>query len=180
MLSKLNNEGQSMIELVVGIGLITVVVGALAVVTINSLQNTQYSRNQVQATKLAQENIEKARTIKNSNFGVCTQDDMTQVLSCSTWDDIWPIQFGEMETTCVNGCTFNMFNGLGNCPLKSGGNSPFCLKFSATRADLGEGFTSEIIIEDEAPSQKRVTSRVYWNDASGEHASDLVTVMSRY
>jgi Tfp pilus assembly protein PilV len=167
------SKGQSLIELVIGIGLITVVVGALAIVTVYSLQNTQFSKNQAQATKIAQENLEKVRTIKSANYGVCTQGQLTT--DCSSWDDIWATVFGKVSASTCNGCTFN----LGTCTVASV-SRPFCLNYSATRATLSNGFTSQILLEDEADSQKKITSRVYWNDASGEHSSDLVTIFSRY
>ncbi len=173
-------SGQSLMELVIGIGLVVVVTGAIAITTIQSLQNTQFSKNQVEATKKAQENIEKVRTIKNANYGVCTQTQVAALppIVCSTWDDIWTTTFGS-EPSCSNGCTFVIQE---SCNVSSGGATqakPICLTYSATRATLPNGFTSQITIEDEAPSQKKVTSRVYWTDTTGEHSSDLVTIMSR-
>lgn len=176
-------SGQSLMELVIGIGLVTVVAGAIAIVSINGLQNTQFAKNQVQATKLAQESLEKVRTIKNFNYGVCTRSQVELGGACSIWTNIWSMQFGE-ETTC-QGCSFALFdNGVNTCTVNTGTGTttttPFCLKYSAARADLGNGFTGQVFIEDEATSQKRITSRVFWTDSSGEHSSDLVTILSRY
>lgn len=182
---RLGQKGQNLLELVLGVGLVAVVAGAVAVVTINSLQNTQFSKNQLQATKLAQESIEKVRTIKDSNFGVCTQQEVASGATvCSYWDDIWATQFGSVSTTpsCIDNqiCTFVL---RGTCSVRvSGGGSetkPFCLKYSTAKSDLVGGFKGQILIEDEADSQKRVTSRVYWTDSSGEHMSELITILSR-
>lgn len=181
----MNSQGQSLLELVVGMGLIVVVVGAMAVVTINSLQNNQFAKNQVQATKMAQENLEKVHTIKRTNFGVCTKTNVDTGSNCSNWEDIWTISFGTIASGCITnatGCTFNLVN---NCTVDTGGTpstvvKPFCLRYSATRAvDPGGILTSQMIIEDEADSQKKVTSRVYWKDSSGEHSSDLATILTR-
>lgn len=170
-------KGQSLMELVVGIGLVTIVAGALAIVTVNSLRNTQFSKNQVQATKLAQENLEKVRTIKNNNYGVCRQSDPGGI--CSTWEDIWPVQFGKQSTTCIEGCTFKI---IGTCSTV-GASQPLCLQYidpgTASRANLGNGFSGVIIIEDEGVLQKKVTSRVFWSGASGESSSDLATIFSK-
>ncbi len=179
-------KGQSLLELVIGVGLITVIMGAMAVVAINTLRNTQFSKNQTQATKFAQANLELVRTIKNSNFGVCLQTDGA---TCSRWEDIWAVNFGTAVPGCTTGCTFNVQSDVinnvpGNCPV-TGGTTPFRLKYSAVNGISGR-FTYQIIIEDEANLQKRVTSRVFWNDstttgASGtEHSSDLVTILTRY
>jgi len=178
-------------ELVIGIGLIAVIAGVIAITAAQSLQNSQFSKNQVEATKKAQENIEKVRTIKNKNFGVCTQQEVLAGNTvCSTWDDIWSTAFGQ-HPNCTNGCTFI----LASCSISSGGVEsikPFCLKYSASReifvnsiTGAPSGFTGEVIVEDEAPNQKKVTSKVYWRDSSsenssdGEHSSNLVTILSR-
>lgn len=175
-------------ELVVGVGLVVVVAGAIAITTIQSLKNTKFSKNQVEATKIAQGNIEKVRTIKNSNFGVCKQSEQPQPGTvCSSWADIWTIAFGKQMTTCTNGCTFKIVNG---CDISNGSTTetkPFCLSYIdpaiANRANLGNGFTGVVVIEDESAlvftTQKRVTSRVFWTDSTGEHSSDLVTILSR-
>lgn len=105
----MKQRGQTLMELVVGIGLVTIVAGAIAIVTVNSLRNAQYAKNQVIATKKAQENIEKVRIIKNNNFGVCTQSNIQAGASCARWEEIWGSQFGKLTTAC-NGCTFKIVN----------------------------------------------------------------------
>jgi Tfp pilus assembly protein PilV len=181
-------QGQSLLELVVGIGMVTVVVGAIAVISLSSLRNTQFSKNQIQATKLAQQNIELVRTIKNSNFGVCTQYSQTAGAgTCSTWQDIWNVNFGtysDTTNTCSGAIPYCTFNIIYSCTaLVAAGvteTKPICLNYSATRAATGVNFTSSVIIEDEAAGQKKVTSRVYWTDTTGEHSSNLVTILSKY
>lgn len=171
-MSKLNLKGQTLLELVVGLGLLTVIVGALAIVTTNSLRNSQFSKNQVQATKLAQENMEKVRTIKSSDFGVCLQGESV----CSTWENIWAVNFGRQQTGCTIGCTFYPEDG---CTVTGDEEKPLCLRYQANPISVGENFTGQIIIEDEDVNQKRVTSRVSWVDATGNHSSELVTILSR-
>lgn len=159
-----------------GVGLVVVVAGAIAITTLQGLQNTQFSKNQVEATKKAQENIERVRTVKNSNFGVCTlAEGGSTATTCSTWEDIWSTSFG-LPPNCTNGCTFIV--DTTGCPV-SLGTAPVCLEYSATRADLGNGFTAQITLNDEAPNQKRITSKVFWTDTTGEHSSNLVTILSR-
>lgn len=173
--------GQSIMELVVGLGLISAVAVAIATITTNSLQNSQFSKKQTQATKLAQENLEKVRAIRDSNGGVCTMAEVTgQASVCSRWEDIWTFSFGNPCTT--NGCSFRV-NPSG-CQVHYGGGevtSPLCILYidPATKADLGEGFTGQILIEDEAALEKKVTSRVFWVDSTGQHSSDLITILSK-
>jgi hypothetical protein len=183
-------EGQSLLELVVGVGMLTIVVSGIAVVTLSSLRNTQYSKNQVQATKLAQQNMEIIRTIKNSNFGVCLQSDPSpQGSSCTAWENIWDVTFGVYSSPAgcsITSCTFNIMNN--GCTVRTGAATtevkPICLGYSAARG-VGTGalssFTTDIIIEDEAVGQqKKITSKAYWMDPTGEHSSNLVTVLSKY
>lgn len=182
----MNNRGQGLMELVIGLGLISIVASAIAIVTTNSLRNSQFSKNQTQATKIAQENLEKVRAIRNTNFGVCTKSQMQSNSNCSPWDAVWSHHFfGKVDTACFPpvGCTYI----LGPCtvdydPPTSDASQPFCLKYDTNRSVPAgfDGFTYQIILEDEDVNQKRVTSRAYWSDATGEHSSDLVTIFSRY
>jgi len=61
------NKGQSLVEMVVAIGIVLVVIVALVVVTTISVRNASFSRNQVLATKYAQEAIEKVRAYRDQN-----------------------------------------------------------------------------------------------------------------
>lgn len=169
-------NGQTLIELVVGLGLIAVVITALAITTTYSLRNTQFSKNQTLATKLAQENMEKVRTIKIANYGVCLQGQPTS--ACSSWEEIWahPFTLTGEEYTIIGGCTIN------------GQFKDYCLQYKNLSApwDLLNGFTGLVIIAGENNgsggenlNQKRVTSRVFWTDTTGQHSSDLVTVFSK-
>lgn len=60
-----SEKGQTLIELIVVIAVIIVVVAALTFATIASLRNANFSQNQAQATKLAQEGLEKVRILRD-------------------------------------------------------------------------------------------------------------------
>lgn len=177
----LNQKGQNILELVVGLGLVAVVAVAISIMTINSLQNTQFSKNQSQATKLAQEMIEKVRTVKDANFGVCTQAQVAGNQTCSTWEESWANQYGTITGDCIANqtCTFVVGAACNTAFTGTVESKPFCLRHSPTALDLGDGFTGQVFIEDEQGNQKRVTVRVLWTDVSGAHNSELVTVLSR-
>lgn len=179
--SLINQKGQNILELVVGLGLVAVVAVAISVVTVNALKNSQFSKNQSQATKLAQETLEKVRTVRNSNFGVCSEAQMIAGSTCYAWDEIWSNQFGTISNDCIaNGTCTYILDGACDTSFGIGIESrPFCLKHSETPLDLGGGFSGQVFIEDEQGDQKRVTVRVYWSDTTGQHNSDLVTVISR-
>jgi len=61
------NEGQSVIEVVVALSLVAIVILALVKVTISSIQNSSFARDQQTATQYAQEGIENARRLKEQN-----------------------------------------------------------------------------------------------------------------
>lgn len=61
-------SGQSLIEVLVALGIISFIILAVATVVISSLNNTQLSKDQNMATKYASEGLEITRSIRNSNF----------------------------------------------------------------------------------------------------------------
>lgn len=62
----MKNNGQSLIEMVVAIAVVVIVILALVAITTTSIRNAAFSRNQALATKYAQEWIEKARGLRDS------------------------------------------------------------------------------------------------------------------
>lgn len=61
------SKGQSIIEVIVALSLVAIVVLALVRVTISSIQNSSFAKNQQIATQYAQEGIENARKLKEEN-----------------------------------------------------------------------------------------------------------------
>ena len=61
------NLGQSIIEVIVALALIAAVILGLVKVTITSINNAGFARDQRAATKYAQEGIENARKCKEEN-----------------------------------------------------------------------------------------------------------------
>lgn len=158
-------KGQSLLELVIAIGLVMVIVTGIALTTINGLKNSQFSKNQTQATKLAQEALEQVRTIRDRDYYVCRG-------SCQRWSEFWS------DTQCSTGfpCTFTL--STTGCTISGLPDVPFCL-VQSTGQSIGN-FKREVIISDLSTSlfRKRVTSRISWTDISGEHNSELVTILA--
>lgn len=61
------SKGQSIIEVIVALSLVAIVVLALVRVTISSIQNSSFAKDQQIATQYAQEGIENARKLKEEN-----------------------------------------------------------------------------------------------------------------
>lgn len=71
-MSKMKKEilmkGQTLIEVLVALSAVVMIVSAIAVVIIASLNNAQFSRDQDLATKYAQEGMEILRKVRNSDY----------------------------------------------------------------------------------------------------------------
>lgn len=158
-------KGQTLLELVVVIAMGVIVVGALVFATIASLRNSQFSKNQTQATKLAQEGLEKVRGLRDRNQdNTVLYNDGTS--TTSKFSDLWDTQFG-----CTGG-TINCYFVLNSSGNLIGGNA-------TTFESLINGFTRQIKLEDGSnyAVEKKITTLVNWTDFSGTHSSTLSTLL---
>ena len=62
-----NNFGQSLIEIVAAIAVISIGILAIVKVTTKSISNTTFARNRALATKYAQDTVEKIREYRDRN-----------------------------------------------------------------------------------------------------------------
>lgn len=62
------SRGQTLIEVLVALGIATLLVSAISVSMLAALFNAQYSKNQNLATQYAQEGMEIVRKFRNDNF----------------------------------------------------------------------------------------------------------------
>lgn len=153
-------------ELIVVITVAITVIGALTFATLSSLRNAQFSKNQTQSTKLAQEGLEKVRTIRDRDGSV------TFTYSGGTttkFSDLWSIT-GGMSNSC-NPCYFK---------LNSDGTS----LTGVTDVDVESlGFLErQILIWDKSSSyqvEKMLSVIVKWTDFSGSHQSQLTTILTK-
>lgn len=124
--------------------------------------------------------MEKIKAIRAASYGICYFGVANN--SCVGWDDIWNHDFTPLGGTSgekykINTCTIS-----GQTVSK-----PYCLEYDVSTSPApiagNANFRSEIRILNEGASssgQKKVISRVYWTDNSGDHTSDLVTVFTKY
>lgn len=64
----LNEKGQSLVEALVALAAAAVIVSAIAIAVITSVNNSDFSRNQNTATQYAQEGIEILRNLSQTNW----------------------------------------------------------------------------------------------------------------
>lgn len=160
------SRGQSLMELIIVMAVAIIVIGALTVVTISSLRNANLSRNQLQATKFAQEGIEKIRSIRDrdgtviTNFGGVPRNKFSQ---------LWDVKL-------IQDCTSQPCNFL----LNSSDNT--LTQNNTAFESLAGGFERRIQITDENPTyqnRKTITVIVNWIDFAGTHESHLRTILGR-
>lgn len=63
----MSEKGQTLVEVVVALGVAVLVIIALVAATTTSVRNAQFAKNQSLATKYAQEGMEKVRALRDQN-----------------------------------------------------------------------------------------------------------------
>lgn len=154
-----SDAGSSLIEVTIATTVGILVVSALTFATIFSLRNANFAKNSAQATKLAQEGIEKIRTLRDRNGAV----NYAGSPGASEFDQLWQISFN-----CNANCYF-YFDSLG--------------KFSGGTDDsfeqIAPNFKRQFKIEGEGSEQKKFSVVVRWTDQSGDHESKLTTILRK-
>lgn len=149
----LSEKGQSLMELVVVVAVAVVVISALVFATIASLRNASFAQNQLQATKLAQQGLERIRTLRDRDGDVIFEGQTKK--------------FSELSgIRCPEDCDF-VFNKSG---VLISGSIP-------EKPPDSPDFSRQFQIIDEGSDQKKVTAVVKWTDFSGSHESRLTTIL---
>ncbi len=193
-----SEKGQSLMELVVVIAVMVVVIGALTFATIASLRNAQFSKNQAQATKLAQEGLEWVRTGRDRNACISNLDGFTTVVNSWNGSIACPVLngSGKLWDYKITGsdsavhCDYEpaspiipsqcYFKILSTGVLQNIGQSS---TFPITWAEkIPQSIFSRVVtLSDDASwqNQKQVTVIVTWTDFSGSHESRISTILRR-
>lgn len=176
--------GQSLIEVIVAAAVGILVVTALTFAVIFSLRNAYFAKTSSQATKLAQEGIERVRTgrdrnecINNLAADVHSWNGNSSNTSCVGPGSIWTYS---INTTCTNPLNPNCYFNVTNV-----GVLDYLINESSV-PDLAEpiepNFKRVVILSDDAGSyttQKKVTVIVQWTDFAGPHQSTLTTILRK-
>lgn len=178
----IKESGQSLIELVVVIAMTVLIVTALTIAAIASLRNTDLAKSQVQATKLAQEGLERVRQARDMNGLIAGLGGPDPIIS---WDGnaagngaLWD---HDIRAACDDTasppvyCFFKLQGPNGLKFISSSATFPYDLP---TIEEIGN-FQRAIILEDSSPTKKLVISVVQWRDYSGLHESRLSTYLGK-
>lgn len=164
---QVSSKGQSLIELVVVIALITLVVGALTFGMIISLRNADLANSQIQATKLAQEGLEKVKAIKNQDIEGVVNYRVDADRTLRKFSQLWDISFSCGDPP---NCYFK---------LDSSGRLNGVNIVTDTEVVPGGIFKRQISIEGPSDNTFTITSIIKWSDFSGEHESRLKTFLGK-
>lgn len=190
---KINSDGQSLMELVVVIAVMVIVIGALVFATIASLRNAAFSQNQAQATKLAQEAIERVRLGRDRNAAInIAGPNVTSWNGSGGNGALWNYHIsGDCETKSptkqeIEGSCY--FNILADGSLQNTGFNSKIMPVNAESIPAQNPvFKRAVIISDDLNddknfgnddyiSAKKVTAVVVWTDVSGQHESRLTSI----
>lgn len=180
----MQQKGQTLIELVVSIAIVLIIITGVTILTIQGIQNSQFSRNQVQATKLAQEGIEKMRTIRDNKFTVCGDSVGANVVKTN----------GLWSTNCGSGnaCRYLISQTAGLCGTPGVATTTLWINYTASTTQTenitlsGVVFKRIVTVTDgqnlagtfSPTSVKDVTVTVTWTDSSGTHNSNVSTSLT--
>lgn len=159
-------KGQTLLEVIVTSAVGILVVSALTFAVIFSLRNAGFAKNQAQATKLAQEGIEKVRSFRDRNSVISGFTLGSNPVDSWEDADMW----GQITGNC-DPCYFKI-------------NSSGQFQYAGTSLSNGEPippFTRAIMLSD-GPNfavEKNVTAIVQWTDFAGTHESKLTTILRK-
>ncbi|MDP3973850.1 MAG: prepilin-type N-terminal cleavage/methylation domain-containing protein [Candidatus Daviesbacteria bacterium] len=170
----LNSRGQTLIELLVVVTVAIIVITALVFATITSLRNAELSKNQIQASKYAQEGIEKVRSIRNRDGELIFTDGGGPI---DKFSGLWNKQ---LNSSCVDYCYFKLYRQ----DRDADGNPDDYLNSETISSfeDLTGEFQRQVQMIDNSTTyslEKTINVIVKWRDFAGEHESKLTTVLGK-
>lgn len=171
-----SEKGQTLLEVIAAAAVGILVVSALTFATIFSLRNATFAKNSTQATKLAQEGIERVRSIRDRDSAISTDidypgssrkiDKFSELFSvdlahtiCNTIKDNQPVD---------SPCYFGFDSGNLTKPM--------------IVDETIDSFKRRVLIGDQTAtkgSEKTVTLLVTWTDFAGPHESRLTTILRK-
>lgn len=163
------NRGQALLEITISLGIILVIVTVLTMAVLDGLKNSQFSQDQTQATKLAEETINTVKTIKarncpvNMGYSLDPEFYFWQENTNLIWDVSLPTP-ANFHIDSVN-CEMIEINAS---------------SFDAVPVGF-EKFQRKVTMVNEPSTvldRKKVRVEVSWYDANGLHSSVQETILT--
>lgn len=160
-----SEKGQSLIEVLVVLVLASMMIVALITIILLSLKNAQFAQNQTKATKIAQDTVDNIRILRDSN------KNKSLLPNDSCFDQLWNIGSTDFGCGGDDDCYYGLVTFLDPPLLR------LRREVSAFKENLGDGFTRQIKVTQNTPSEVKIAVDVSWTDSSGEHKSNLETYL---
>jgi Tfp pilus assembly protein PilV len=169
MTKKINQSGQSLLEVIIALGIAVAIIISFTNATINAVRSAQYAKNQNQATKLAQETIEIVRTIRDQDRDIGSGD---------TWSELWTTNMSATQTNGYKGECYSLDKQ--NFSLAKAASTSSC---DANRDQvIDEIFFRKINISDDGSilTKKTIKVEIYWLDNKGTHSAEVSTILTKW
>jgi type II secretory pathway pseudopilin PulG len=144
-------QGQSLIEIVVAIGVIVLILVALISAVTTGLRNAEFARNKGQATKYAQQVIEWLRTQRDAGWA-------------SFYDFAGP--GGSSRTYCINTLAWP---GTGPCSITN-----------VMSGDSFNIFHREVTLSQSSPARVAIRVRVFWEEGQRTSEVTVDTYLTKW
>lgn len=169
-----SESGQSLLEITVALSVAAIAIGALTITTLIGLKNSQFSQNQVLATKYGQEELEIIRSMRDRNIciqygGASGQKYYWNDSDLTLQPTLWGSDFSRSTFYLVSNPTSDQCQLIDTAPNAGTGELALANKFKRTAS-----------ITNLTADQKKFTVYVSWSDSSGMHQSNLETILSNY
>ncbi|MCH7951466.1 hypothetical protein IH980_01835 [Patescibacteria group bacterium] len=155
MTKDLRRNGQMLIEILIAIAVVVLVLVAVVSRVVEAVRNANFARNQVLATRFAQEGIEWTRS-QRDRLG---------------WTDFVTALDGNPVTYCVLDLSSNI-------EVLSAGSCTGTISGTIFDREIVIDFVNDS--DPDAEDYVDVTSTVSWQDRVGTHDSTLVTRLSKW
>lgn len=199
--TNLFQKGQTLLELLVVMTIVSVVIGGLVFAIIGSIRNASFAKNQAEATKFAQEAIERVRSGRDRDDPI-TGNFVLRGSTITGWQDpnLWSNRIdqncGDSNAKPPLYCYFKLT--YNDTSVGIGSSYPGALTYLTASSDLpstaetissSTQFTRAVILSDSndlcSPGihcftiEKDVTVVVRWTDFTGAHESRLSTILRK-
>ncbi|MFZ5845377.1 MAG: hypothetical protein ACOY0S_02810 [Patescibacteria group bacterium] len=106
--SPVKTAGQSLIEVVVAVGVVVILATGLIVATTSALKSSQFARTKSLAIRYAQEGMELTRRLRNSGWAVfSTRSGLWCLDKAGNWTQAAPSCAVNVDNLFTRGVTFN-------------------------------------------------------------------------
>lgn len=147
-MKSLKCKGSTLLELVIAIGIATVVITAIMVLATGSVRNSSFAKNKTEATRFSQETLEWARSEKEKNWFTFFSKSGNGAVWCLPTLS-WPGNSGQ--------CTSDQFIS---------GTTIFKRELTLTNKDLDS---------DSEEDEVEAVAVVYWEDGGRTHKASSTT-----